>query len=77
MRDYKKDLEKVKGVSYIVDIPIEDFENISDLNNFVKEMNQNGIGVVLHHEQSNFHQGVLVQIYDKETCNVKDYLLGE
>ena len=76
MRDYKSVLKEVKGESHIVDIPIEEFENLSDLENFVKGMTENGIGVVLHDEHSNFHQGVLVQMYDKETCTVKDYLCG-
>ena len=77
MRDFKRDLESVKGVSHIVDIPIEEFENISALGNFVSQMNRNGIGVCLHDEHSNLYQGVLVQMYDKETCTVKDYLLGK
>lgn len=76
MIDYKSVLKEVKGVSHIVDIPIEEFENLSDLENFEKEMSRNGIGVVLHDEHSNFHQGLLVQMYDKETCTVKDYLCG-
>lgn len=74
MRDYKCDLRQVKGESYIVSIPLEEFENLSDLENFVKEMNRNGIGVGLHDERSNFHQGLLVQMYDKKTCTVKDCL---
>lgn len=74
MRDYKCDLKQVKGESHIVSIPFEEFESLSDLKNFAKEMNRNGIGVGLHDEHSNFYQGVLVQIYDKGTCTVKDYL---
>lgn len=76
MRNYDNDIKEVKGVSYIVDIPIEEFENLDDLTCFIKFMNLNGIGVVIYHEQSNFHQGVLVQMYDKETCTVKEYLEG-
>lgn len=74
MRDFSKDLKEIKGVSHIVSIPIKEFENITELDKFVKEMNKNGVGVTLHHEQSNFYQGVLVQTYDKETCTVKNYL---
>ena len=76
MRDYNRDLKKVKGVSYIVDIPIEEFENLDDLTYFVRYMNRNGIGVVVYHEQSNYYQGVLVQMYDKKNCTVKEYLYG-
>lgn len=75
MRDYKQDVFDITGRSYITDIPIEEFENLEDLENFVKVMDANGIGVVMCHEQSNYHQGVLIQAYDKETCTTKECLL--
>ena len=74
MINCEKVLYEVKGTSYITSIPIDEFYGLSEFDNFVKEMNGNGIGIVMHHEQSNFHQGVLVQIYDKDTCEVKNYL---
>ncbi len=39
MRDYKQDVYDVKDTSYITNIPIDEFENLEDLNNFVKAMN--------------------------------------
>ena len=74
MEYYEKILKGTKGTSHITSIPIEEFRDITALEIFVQKMNQNGVGVTIHHERSNFHQGVLVQIYDKETCMVKNYL---
>lgn len=69
MRDYKQDVYDIKDTSWITDIPIEEFESLEDLEQFVKTMNENGIGVVIKTEYSNFHQGVLVEAFDKEMCN--------
>jgi len=77
MVNYRNILMEIKGASHIISIPIEEFGSITELDNFVKKMNRHKVGVAMHHEQSNFHQGVLVQIYDKETCAFKNYLLGE
>ena len=75
MREFLKNgLEKVKGLTYIVDIPIEEFQSIEELTMFVKEAKKNKCGAVLHYETSNYHQGVVVQLFDKETCTAKDYL---
>ena len=72
MRDYKQDVYDIKDTSFITDIPLKEFENIEDLDTFVEVMNGNGIGVVLKTEYSNFYQGVLVECFDKETCD-KDF----
>ena len=74
MRNYKQDMLEVKGTSHITVFPIEGFDDLSDLENFVKYMKRNGIGTVLHYESSNFHQGVVVQAFDKESCSVKKYI---
>lgn len=70
----KNTLEQVKGTTHISDIPIEEFTSIDELNQFVQFANKQNCGVTLNHETSNFHQGVVVQIFDKETCTVKKYL---
>lgn len=70
----KNEIREIKGKSYIADIPIEEFESIKQLDLFVKSAKENGLGVSLHHETSNFHQGVVVQIFDKETCEAKELL---
>lgn len=75
MSDFlKNELEKVKGLTYIVDIPINEFQSIEELTMFVKESKKKKCGIVLHYETSNYHQGVVLELFDKETCTVKDYL---
>lgn len=75
MSDFlKNELENIKGLTYIVDIPINEFQSIEELSVFVKEAKKKKCGTVLHYETSNYHQGVVVQLFDKETCTVKDYL---
>lgn len=70
MRDYKQDVYDIKDTSYITCIPLlEGFENLEDLRKFVEVMNQNGIGVVLNTEYSNFCQGVIVEAFDKKTAS--------
>lgn len=70
----EKELENIKGLTYIVDIPINEFQSIEELTTFVKEAKKKKCGAVLHYETSNYHQGVVVQLFDKETCTVKDCL---
>ncbi len=70
----KNELEKIKGQTYIASIPIEEFESKEELVLFAKIAKEKKIGTALHYETSNFHQGVLIEIFDKETCEVKDYL---
>ena len=70
----KNALEEIKGQTYISDIPIEEFESKEELVVFVKIAKEKKIGTALHYETSNYHQGVVVQIFDKETCEVKDCL---
>lgn len=70
----KNEIEKIKGQTYIVDIPIEEFDNIEELNQFVRLAKKEKCGAVLHHEVSNYHQGVVVQLFDKETCEIKEFL---
>lgn len=70
----KSELEEIKGKTYIASIPIDEFESNEELALFVKVAREKKIGTVLHYETSNFHQGVVVQIFDKETCETKDYL---
>lgn len=69
MTDHEQVLYEVKNTTYITSIPIEEFENIEDLKKFVKVMNANKIGVELKDEHSNLHQGVLVEIFDKQTIS--------
>lgn len=76
MKSYADYVNEVKGTSYITDIPIGNFASIQDLEAFVKDMKANRIGAVLHYETSNYHCGVVVQAYDIETCEVKEYLGG-
>lgn len=70
----KNELEKIKGQTHIISIPIEGFERKEELVEFVKIAKGKKIGTALHYETSNFHQGVVVEIFDKETCVVKDHL---
>ncbi len=71
----KNEIKDVRGLSYILSIPIEYFGNMDELTLFVKTAKTNNCGVVMNYETSNFHQGVLVELYDKKTCTEKDYLL--
>lgn len=75
MKDYlSNEMQNAKGQTYITDIPIEEFDGIEELTDFVKKTKRHGLGTVLHYETSNFHQGVVVQIFDKETCKHKSFL---
>ncbi len=69
MRNYKEDVYDIKDTSWVTDIPLKEFENLEDLNNFVEVMNKNGIGVVIKTEYSNFYQGVLIEAFDKKTVS--------
>lgn len=69
MRDYKQDVYDIADTTHVMDIPIEEFENLEDFRKFVEVMSMNGIGVVLTDEHSNFHQGVLVEVFDKKSCS--------
>ena len=62
------------GEEHICSIPIEDFADMEELIEFVEKANKKGIAVNLKNERSNFHQGVLVQIYDIKNCKVIKYL---
>lgn len=68
----KMELEKIKGKTYITDIPIEEFESIEELTEFIKVAKKSHCGTVLHYETSNFHQGVVVQLFDIVNCEAKD-----
>lgn len=67
-------LKEVSSVKHIVDVPIDEFNTIDEITELIKRAKKNGIGAVLHYETSNYHCGVVIQLYDKETCTVKDYL---
>lgn len=66
----KNALEEIKGQTYISSIPIEEFKSKEELISFVKISKEKKIGTVLHYETSNFHQGVVVEIFDKETMKL-------
>lgn len=68
-RDYRADIERVKGEDYFFCIPIDEFESIQELKEFVEEMKVQNIGAVLKAEHSNFFNGVAVDVYDKECIN--------
>lgn len=70
----KKQFKKVKGLSYIISIPLEEFATLADLEEFTKEAKKNKVGIAIKYETSNFHCGVLVEIYDIDTCDVKEDL---
>ena len=61
----KNELERIKGQTHIISIPIEGFERKEELVEFVKIAKGKKIGTALHYETSNFHQGVVVEIFDK------------
>lgn len=67
-------LKETKGKDYMNCIPLEKFSNIEELTLFVEMAKKEKCGAVLHYETSNFHQGVIIELFDKETCEVKDYL---
>lgn len=69
---FKNELEKIKGQTYISCIPIEEFGSIEELQLFVKNAREKNCGTSLRYETSNFHQGVLVEMFDEETCKLKD-----
>ena len=67
-------LKEVSSVKHIVDVPIDELNTIDETTELIKRAKKNRIGAVLHYETSNYHCGVVIQLYDKETCTVKDYL---
>lgn len=75
MKEYLKTaIEKAKQTKFITDIQIEEFESIDELTKFVEYAKSQGIGTVLHYETSNYHNGVVIHIFDKTTCIVKSFL---
>jgi hypothetical protein len=77
MSDFlEKQLSEVKGITYIIDIPIEEFSSITELEAFIVKAKSSNIGVALHYETSNFHCGVVAQIFDKKACSVKEYMIN-
>ncbi len=68
-------IKEIEGASYIRSIPIEDFENIDELTSFVKMAKANSCGVIMNYETSTFYQGVLVELYNKKTCDPKAILM--
>ncbi len=74
MSDTKQVLSEIKDATYIISIPLKKFDDLKDLENFVKVMNENGIGVAIKAEYSNFYQGILVEVFNKEKCIVKHYI---
>lgn len=70
----KNKIKEVKGAKYIVCVPLKKFKNIKQLKTFVKYANKNNIGITMYHETFIPCKGVKIQLYDKETCNVKDNL---
>ena len=70
----KKIIKESKEIEYINSISIKEFSDLQQLSIFVKEANKNGLGVHLKNESSNFHQGILVQVYDINNCGCKEYL---
>ena len=70
----KESLEECIGKSYINSFPLEEFEDLKELEEFVKKSKAKGLGVHLKYETSNMHQGILVQVYDIKACRVKEYL---
>ena len=70
----KNAIKEVEGASYIRSIPVEDFKNMDEVTLFVRMAKSNNCGVIMNYETSNFHQGVLVQLYDKKTCDPRDLL---
>ncbi len=67
-------IKEVKAKNYITAIPIEEFKDIKQLEELAKRGKAENIGISLKYETSNFHCGVLVQVYDKENCKVKEFL---
>lgn len=72
MRDYKQDVYDIIDRSYITCIPLEEFEDLKDLEQFVKVMSQNGIGVAARAEYSNIYNGVFIEAFDKNKCSTKN-----
>lgn len=60
----EKYLDMCKGVDYIVSIPLKDFGSIRELDSFVQKAKEMNISCKLNNEQSNYYQGVLVEICD-------------
>ena len=57
-----QDVKKQPSVTYI---PIEEFDGIEELAEFVETSEKNGVVAYLHHETSDSHQGVVVQIFNR------------
>lgn len=71
---WEKQIFDIKGKTYIISIPIEEFNDLKQLIEIAKTAERNGLGVNIHYKTSNFYQGVLCQLYDKNTCIFKDFL---
>lgn len=54
--------------------PIEDFE-LDELKELSEKANKSGLVVILRAEHSNFHQGVLVEVFQKNSKIIKDIIM--
>ena len=62
-------MELKKNNDWIRKYMEEVIETTYELENFVKTMNDNNIGVTISAHHSNAYQGVCVNIYDRKTCS--------
>ena len=74
--DIEKQILEIKGETCIVCFPLEDFNDIEELECFVMQCKSANIGVSLKYETSNFHCGVFVECYDKNTCKEKQEIIN-
>ena len=63
-------IQNVKKQPSVTYIPIEEFDGIKELAEFVETSERNGVVACLHHETSDSHQGVVVQIFNRMTIAV-------
>lgn len=70
----EEELANIKGTTCIINIPIDMFSSIKEMDLFVRKAEQNKCGVILFYETSTFYQGAVAQLFDKETCKMKDNL---
>lgn len=64
--DKVKYLRECKEVDYIITIPLSDFESVKELGDFIEDAKKMGIVCNINCEYSNFYQGILIEIQNKE-----------
>lgn len=64
-------IQNVKKQPSVTYIPIEEFDGIEELTEFVETAYKNGVAALLQYDTRDNHQDVVVQIFNRMTVAVR------